>query len=352
MAPKGCALFLLFLPLFPTLVNLSDITCRMNMSRFSLLLTVAVIAASCSQDQSRTSTPGQQRTASTPMPVIPEFVGSRAFDLLVQQTSFGPRNPGSAGHHGCLQFLVSFLTSKADNVRTQEFTHAGYDGETLRLTNIIASFQPASASRILLCAHWDTRPRAERDPDKTRRDQPILGANDGASGVAVLLEIAALMKTTPPPIGVDIVLFDGEDYGNEGDLSKYLLGSRYFSRTAPTNYQPRYGILVDMVGDADLEIPKEPQSVRSAPDVVRNVWDIARELGITQFSDRIGDEIIDDHIPLNEAGIKTIDIIDFAYPDQSHRYWHTHNDLPEQCSSESLGAVGTVLTTVIYRSAP
>ncbi len=322
------------------------------MSRFSLLLAIAMLAASCSQDQSRTGTPGQPRTASTPMPVIPEFAGPRAFDLLSQQTSFGPRNPGSAGHRACLQFLVSFLTSNADDVRTQEFTHAGYEGETLHLTNVIASFRPGSASRILLCAHWDTRPRAERDPDKTRQRQPILGANDGASGVAVLLEIAALMKATPPPIGVDIVLFDGEDYGHEGDLSQYLLGSRHFARTIPANYRPRYGVLLDMVGDADLEIFKEQQSVRSAPDVVKNVWDTARELGITQFSDRIGDEIIDDHVPLNEAGIKTIDIIDFAYPDQSHRYWHTHNDIPEHCSSESLGAVGRVLTSVVYRSVP
>jgi glutaminyl-peptide cyclotransferase len=187
------------------------------------------------------------------MPAIPEFSGSRAFDLLLKQTSLGPRNPESEGHRNCLQFLLSSLQSAADDVQTQEFIHAGYGGEKLRLTNIIASFKPAAAYRILLCAHWDTRPRAERDEDKTKQDLPIIGANDGASGVAVLLEIATLLKDAPPPVGVDIVLFDGEDYGKEGDVDRYLLGSRHFARTRQTSYLPAYGILLDMVGDANLE---------------------------------------------------------------------------------------------------
>jgi glutaminyl-peptide cyclotransferase len=286
------------------------------------------------------------------MSAPPVFDGSHAFDLLLRQTRFGPRNPGSAGHRACLQFLLSALQSTADEVRTQEFFHTGYEGEKLRLTNIFASFRPVASSRILLCAHWDTRPRAERDEDKTRRNLPILGANDGASGVAVLLEIATLLKATPPRIGVDIVLFDGEDYGREGDLDRYLLGSQHFASTLPASYKPEYGILLDMVGDANLDLPKEQNSVRSAPDVVNTVWGIAKELGIFQFNDQVGDEILDDHIPLNKAGIKTIDIIDFAYPDASHRYWHTHDDTPEHCSAESLGAVGTVLTHLIYRSTP
>jgi glutaminyl-peptide cyclotransferase len=322
------------------------------MSRFSLLLMLAVVAAGCSQDQPRANSSAHSTTARNTMPAIPEFSGSRAFDLLLKQTSLGPRNPESAGHRNCLQFLLSSLQSTAEEVRTQEFIHTGYGGEKLHLTNIIASFRPAAVSRILLCAHWDTRPRAERDEDKTKQHLPILGANDGASGVAVLLEIAAVLKATPPPVGVDIVLFDGEDYGKEGDIDRYLLGSRHFARNRPTSYAPAYGILLDMVGDANLEIPKEQHSLRSAPDVMNTVWRTARELGITQFSDEIGDEILDDHVPLNEVGIKTVDLIDFAYPDASHRYWHTHNDTPEHCSAESLGAVGTVLTHVIYRSTP
>jgi Zn-dependent M28 family amino/carboxypeptidase len=286
------------------------------------------------------------------MVATPEFNGASAFDLLLKQTSFGPRNPGSEGHRACLQFLLASLRASADEVHTQEFTHSGYGGESLRMTNIIAAFRPAAPSRILLCAHWDTRPRAERDEDKAKRSLPIIGANDGASGVAVLLQMAALLKATPPPIGVDIVFFDGEDFGKEGDLDRYLLGSRFFAKSKDVNYQPRYGILLDMVGDANLDIPREQNSIRFAPDVVAQVWSAARELGITQFSEETGDEIFDDHIPLNEAGIKTIDLIDFDYPDASHRYWHTHNDTPDHCSGESLGAVGTVLMHVIYRSTP
>lgn len=322
------------------------------MHRLSALSVLALSLVGCSQDQPRANSPAQSTTARTTMSAIPEFSGARAFELLVKQTSFGPRNPESDGHRACLQFLLSSLAPLADEVRTQEFVHIGYGGEKLHLTNVIASFRPAAASRIFLCAHWDTRPRADRDADKARQLLPIIGANDGASGVAVLLEIASLLKNTPPPIGVDLILFDGEDYGREGDLDRYFLGSRHFAQTKPPAYQPQYGILLDMVGDANLDLPKEQISVRSAPDVVDMVWNTARELGITQFSDQIGDEVLDDHVPLNEAGMKTIDIIDFSYPDASHRYWHTHDDTPEHCSAESLEAVGRVITHVLYRSKP
>jgi glutaminyl-peptide cyclotransferase len=318
----------------------------------SLLALALLVFAGCSQDQPRTNSMPQETTSRKTMIAIPEFQNKRSFDLLLKQTAFGPRNPGSAGHDACLQFLVSALRPLADNVRTQEFSLAGYDGEQLHLTNVIASFKPEASTRILLCAHWDTRPRAERDQNPARRNQPIIGANDGASGVAVLLEIATLLKSIPPPVGVDLVFFDGEDYGREGDTDNYFLGARYFAKASGPAYRPKFGILLDMVGDAELDLPREMNSVRYAPDIVTSVWSTARRLGITQFSDVNGDEILDDHIPLNEAGIKTIDIIDFAYPDASHRYWHTHEDTPEHCSAESLGAVGTVVTNVIYTTTP
>jgi glutaminyl-peptide cyclotransferase len=278
---------------------------------------------------------------------LPTFKGKDAFTYLVQQTDFGPRNPNSRGHEACLGFLGETLQRSAEKVRFQHFTHAGY-GEELWLTNVIASFRPGLQDRILLCAHWDTRPRADRDENPMRRNQPILGANDGASGVAVLLYLARLMKALPPPIGVDLVLFDGEDYGKEGDLSRYLLGSRFFADEKPADYEPRFGILLDMVGDKLLDLPRERNSIQLAPDIVELVWEKARELGIRQFSSQIGEAMMDDHIPLNEAGIKTIDVIDFNYPDQTNRFWHTHNDIPQNCSPESLEAVGTVLTHVIY----
>ncbi len=294
----------------------------------------------------------QQSPQTMVQSTVPDFHGGEAFAFLTHQTSFGPRNPNSVGHRLCLEYLSTTLRSFTDAVRLEEFTQRGYDGETLRLTNIIASFKPQDQPRILLCAHWDTRPRAEHDATKSLRNQPILGANDGASGVAVLLELASLMKLHPPPVGVDIALFDGEDYGMEGDNDNYLLGSRYFAAHKAPDYVPRFGILLDMVGDANLEIPKEENSVRFAPDIVSLVWKTAFELGVSQFADEEGDAIIDDHLPLNESGIKTIDLIDFNYPDQSNKYWHTHQDTPEHCSAESLEAVGRVVTHVVYAERP
>jgi len=278
----------------------------------------------------------------------PRFSGRRAYQFLLAQTDLGPRNPNSPGHQQCLSYLESTLRLSADEVRLQRFTQPGYDGEVLRLTNIIASFRPERRDRILLCAHWDTRPRAEHDPDSTRRGDPILGANDGASGVAVLLELASLMRQSPPPVGVDIVLFDGEDYGREGDHAMYLLGSRFFAARRPPDYVPRYGLLLDMVGDAELEILQEQTSLEYAPGAVEKVWNTAAALGIRQFVRAPGGEILDDHIPLNESGIPTVNIIDFNYPDVSHRYWHTQMDTPDKCSPESLEAVGRVITHTIY----
>ncbi len=283
---------------------------------------------------------------------IPSFNGRDAFTFLLRQTSFGPRNPGSQGHRSCLEYLGSTLRELADSVAFQDFAYQGYDHEQLHLTNVIASFRPQMTSRILLCAHWDTRPRAEHDENKSLRDKPIIGANDGASGVAVLLEIAALLKKNPPPIGVDLVLFDGEDYGKEGDTDRYLLGSRYYASNLDKTVIPRFGILLDMIGDTYLEIPREQNSMRFAPDVMNLVWSKAQELGVTQFVDVQGEEIMDDHLPLNQAGIKTIDLIDFDYPDQTNRYWHTQQDTPDHCSAESLEAVGTVLTNVLFSQQP
>ncbi len=286
-----------------------------------------------------------------PMTTVPKFSGSSAFNFLTQQTSFGPRNPNSKGHRECLAFLENKLRQYADEVQMQTFTSPGYN-ETLSLVNVIAKFNPSAKSRVLLCAHWDTRPRAEQDTNKSKQNLPLLGANDAASGVAVLLEIASLLKQQPPSIGVDIVLFDGEDYGKESDLSKYFLGSRYFAKNKSADYNPRFGILLDMVGDKFLDLPKEQHSVQFAPDIVNLVWAKAKELGYSQFLDETGEQVNDDHLQLNEVGIKTIDLIDFNYPDQTNRYWHTHDDTPDKCSAESLEAVGTVLTHVVYGQHP
>jgi acetylornithine deacetylase/succinyl-diaminopimelate desuccinylase-like protein len=276
----------------------------------------------------------------------PRFDANRAYADLKAQTDFGPRTPSSEGHRKCLAFLVSELEKTTDAVVKQAFTEKGYNNETLPLTNVFASFNTRASQRVLLVAHWDSRPQADQDPVEANRTKPILGANDGASGVAVLLELARLMKEMPPAVGVDLLLVDGEDYGKSQDLEKYFLGAKYFVKTMPQSYKPMFGILLDMIGDADLRIPMEQNSMKFAPAIVSMVWSAAQELGVTQFASVPGEQIEDDHLALNEAGIPTIDLIDFQYP-----YWHTLQDTPDKCSPESLDAVGRVLVHVIYTKA-
>ncbi len=276
-------------------------------------------------------------------PPIPEFDEDRCYQLLVAQCDFGPRPPGSQAHKQLRDWMVTFLDTFADTVYLQHFSEFGYKGEILPMANVIARFNIKDDSRILLCAHWDTRPRADRDPDSTDRDKPILGGNDGASGVAVLLHLAELLYKFPPPIGVDIVLFDGEDYGVEGDLSKYLMGSKYFARNCGS-YRPKFAILLDMIGDKDLRISKEYYSaMKFAPELTETVWARAKRLNLPAFVDTIERAVIDDHHSLAKIGIKIIDIIDFDYP-----YWHTLEDTPDKCSPESLGQIGKLMVDIIY----
>lgn len=278
---------------------------------------------------------------------VPQFDAEKSFSYLEQQLEFGPRNPGSRGHKACAEWLVSEFKNYADRVLTQDFEYQDSVKDTvIQMTNIVASFNLKSGKRVLLCAHWDTRPFADRDTPENQ-DIPIPGANDGASGVAVLLEIARQMHSVKPEIGVDIVLFDGEDYGHEGQTEKYFIGSRYFSENLK-GYKPRFGVLLDMVGDAKLNLPVEYQSQRYAPHIVDKIWSAAEELGYSQFEKRIGSSVNDDHIQLNQAGIPTIDIIDFEYPDAGHKYWHTLQDTADKCSPQSLKAVGQTLLYVLY----
>lgn len=273
---------------------------------------------------------------------VPSFDGERAFSYLVAQCELGHRAPNSEGHERCRRYLVDFFRERTRNVSEQAFNRVDSRGDTLRLCNIIASFCPTKGARVLLGAHWDTRPRADRDPDPERRNLPIMGANDGASGVAVLMEIANAIVSRAPPVGVDIVLFDGEDYGEEGETEDYLLGSRHFA-SVMKGYQPRWGVVVDMVGDRDLQIVQEQVSLARAGVVVRMVWEEARRQGAGAFRPWTGDAVMDDHWPLLDMGVPCIDIIDFDYP-----YWHTHADTPERCAPASLEQVGRVLLGVIY----
>jgi Zn-dependent M28 family amino/carboxypeptidase len=279
-----------------------------------------------------------------PASSVPAFDRAAAFDLLLRQCAFGPRVPGTAAHDSCLLFLESRLNQFADNVVRQSFSHTiEKSGQKVELTNLIASFNLSAVDRILLCAHWDSRPWADQDADSSNHNKPVIGANDGASGVAALLEIARLLRTTPPPVGVDLILFDGEDLGMAGRSATFAAGSRYFANKKDERYRPRYGILLDMVGDRNLNLYKEGNSVRYAGDVVDRVWGLARRLDVPEFHLEQRYEVADDHVPLLNAGIPCIDLIDFDYP-----YWHTVADTPDKCSPESLEKVGRVVLAAIY----
>ncbi len=273
----------------------------------------------------------------------PRFDGERAFVVLKEQCDFGPRHPGSEGHRKVRQYLLDRLSQHTGFVKTQDFILPNpLGGEELQLTNIIASFYPRKGRRLLLCAHWDTRPIADRDPDTTLRTQPVPGGNDGASGVSVLLEMAGIISRREPTRGVDMVLFDGEDGGREEDLVGFCLGSSYFAANMG-DYRPEFGIVVDMIGDRDLHLYREGHSHSYAPKLVDLIWSKAKELGHSCFNDSVGYFIYDDHVPLQEAGIPAVDLIDLDYP-----YWHTTSDTPDKCSPESLQKIGDVLMAILY----
>ena len=276
----------------------------------------------------------------------PPFNADAAFALLKQQVAFGPRVPGTPGHQLQLDWMVKYLRQRADTVILQSFTTVAPNGDTLHLTNVFARFKPANADHVLLLAHWDTRPTADNETNLARKRQPILGANDGASGVAVLMQLADDLKRHSPPLGVDLLFVDGEDY--TGDM--YLGSEEFAAKFAPT-YHPLYGVLLDMVGDQNPSYPVEPSSQQYAPEVVQRVYDMAEKLGLGQYFPRSpGIEIQDDHIPLNKAGIHTVDLIDFAYgPDGvSNEYWHTLQDTVAHCSPAGLAAVARVVGALIY----
>jgi hypothetical protein len=275
---------------------------------------------------------------------VPQFDSQAAFAYLEKQCAFGPRVPGSPEHAACRDFLVQELTSCGARVNSQAFMQKmPGTAKVVTLTNIIASFAPEKTDRILLCAHWDTRPRADEDPYPINRDKPVPGANDGASGVAVLLEVAKALHSQPPPVGVDIIFFDGEDSGTSGFPDTYALGAQYFAKNKDPRYVPRFGILLDMVGDADLQIYQEGNSVDYALDIVDKVWERAIQLDLMAFIPSVGYTVTDDHMPLLNAGIRCIDIIDFDYD-----YWHTVDDTPDKCSKESLGEVGELILSIVY----
>ena len=311
-----------------------------------------------------TTTSTQERPLAAqqaPLPA-PNFNPDSAYAFVAQQVAFGPRVPNTGPHEATKNWLVDKLTAYGATVQVQEFEAEAYDGTTLRLSNIIGSLYPEQRKRILLAAHWDTRPYA--DKDSTRTDQPIDGANDGASGVGVLLEVARALQQadTVPRVGVDIIFFDGEDYGEpEGEKSDaesgnrvwWCLGSQHWSDNKhQPNYSAYYGILLDMVGAEEATFYQEGVSERVAPSIVKKVWNTAQQLGYgSYFVDKESPEIIDDHVYVNyDAKIPMIDIVEYEPTNKSYfaDYHHTHADDMDIISRETLEAVGETVLHVVY----
>jgi glutaminyl-peptide cyclotransferase len=298
--------------------------------------------AGAARPAARAPTVAPAPASPAPARELPRFDGRRAFALLKKQVEFGPRVPGSAAHEAAAAWLKAQLAASCEKVTPHTFTiDDPYGSGKLSLTNIKASLRPQAPDRVTFAAHWDCRPRADREPGGPV-DQPIPGANDGASGVAVLLALAELLHAAPPPLGVDLLLFDGEDYGRESDVQHYLIGSRRFAADYP-GYRPRALILLDMVGDADLHIPMEATGLQRASDLTRTVFDRAQALGLPAFEPIPGPAVIDDHLPFLQVGIPSIDLIDLDYPE-----WHTLGDTPSACSPESLEQVGRLLVALVF----
>ena len=282
---------------------------------------------------------------------IPSFDAKRAMDLLKTQCAFGPRYPGSTGHLQMTKFIENFLNPQSDSlyIMNEEIPHP-YQKNTLHLTNYLARYNIEASYRIMLMAHYDTREFADQDLDLQNQKLPVIGANDGASGVAVLLVIAEILHMLPTlNIGIDILLVDGEDQGQMGDPENFGLGTQAFAKHVP-DPQPQFAICLDMVADHEQHFLIEYFSFQQAPNIVQVIWTLANDLGYTQFENRIGHAVMDDHYFLYKyAKIPAIDIIDFDYPNPEVNYWHTIKDIPENCSQESLEAIGTVITQFIYR---
>ena len=335
------------------------------MKNLPIYILVAFTMISCGNSK---STKNEEQGAKSEKPVEIVFSADSALLYCQQQCYFGPRTMNSESHDRCGEWIATKFESFGMTVEQQKATLVGYDGTPLKATNIIASYKPEIKERILICAHWDSRPWADNDPNEANHKKPVMAANDGASGVGVMLEIARLlsqwkMDNGELKIGIDFVCFDAEDWGTpqwaeskENDGDTWALGAQYWA-SDPNQYQegnkPRYGILLDMVGGQGAKFYQEGVSLYFAPNIVKKVWQAAQTVGYgSYFVNEEGGAITDDHLPVNKkAGIPCIDIIPY-YPDCEQSSfgptWHTVNDDMEHLDKNTLQAVGQTLVQVIF----
>ncbi len=329
---------------------------------FICFFSLIMIFAACESSKNSIDQSGLRATKKSA--TVPSFHRDSAYHFIQQQVAFGPRVPNTDPHKLCGEFLAEKLSSYGARVIEQEFMEQAYDGSRLNLKNIIGSYNPDARKRILLAAHWDSRPYADKDIDG--RYEPIEGANDGASGVGVLLEIARILsRNEKPKIGIDIIFFDGEDYGEHEDVENpplknglvkiwWCLGSQYWAENPHVNnYSAYYGILLDMVGSENATFYKEGGSMQFAPKVVRKVWNTARSLGYSNYFVNINSPgIMDDHIFVNrDAKIPMIDIVEYDPNSPTYyfgSYHHTKHDNLSIINRQTLQAVGETVLYTIY----
>ena len=327
-----------------------------RLSIFPALLLMAMLLLSACHEKSRGSQPKADTIALSP---CPRFSATEAMHRISEQCAFGPRVTGSPAAQLCGDYIVARFRELGAEVEEQTGLVTTWDGSQLTARNIIARINPSNPDRIMLCAHWDCRPWADNDPDEANWHTPILAANDAASGVAVLLEIARLVASNPVEVGIDMVCFDAEDLGTPqwaedrtGSSDTWCLGSQLWARRAAADgYRARFGILLDMVGGFGASFAREGISMQMAEPVVNLVWQLAGQLGYRQFFPLAdGGYITDDHLNVNDAGVPCIDIIPY-YKDGPSSFgptWHTVKDTPENIDPNVLEAVGQTLTQLIY----
>jgi hypothetical protein len=336
----------------------------MKQRRGHIVIILICTVLLCQCENTRQSTDQFSPKQSLRSVTVPSFNSDSAYAYIKKQVAFGPRVPNTSAHKACGQYLVEEFRRLNAEVVVQDFVEQAYNGNRLYLKNIVATYNPEAKKRILLAAHWDTRPYADKDLED--RYKPIDGANDGASGVGVLLEVArAMNRSDLPKVGIDIVLFDGEDYGEHEDVDTsptkdgrmqiwWCLGSQYWSKNPHVpRYSAYYGILLDMVGGREAEFYKEGGSMQFAPKIVDKVWKIARSLGHSKYFVEINSPgIMDDHIFVNrDAKIPMIDIVPYD-PEATYYYFpdfhHTHDDNMSIIDKQTLQAVGETLLYTLY----
>lgn len=334
-----------------------------NKTRNSLLVLISLILLTISCEEENNHNTTEYETIEEPQVFVPPFNSDSAYRFIQEQVDFGPRYVGTLenpipAHDSCAAYLVNKLEQYDFIVQVQKGEMASYNGTKLQLQNIIGQYKPENENRILLFAHWDTRHVADKETDMAEYKKPILGADDGGSGVGVLLEVARLIQSHGPEIGVDIIFFDAEDYGQPGTdvmqedkQDSWCLGAQYWARNQPIeNYNPRYGILLDMVGAKGAVFPKEGTSMQYAPTIVNKVWRVAKNLGHSQFTNQESYPTIDDHLYVNKiAHIPSINIVYFNPITNSYgAHHHTHADNMQVIDKNTLHAVGETLMHVIY----